>query len=237
MTTSGPGPIHPSCLALDRASLGEASAEVLAHLEACASCRAYVASLADGALSADFSEVHRRIVQSRAKRVRALGVIFPLAAAACGLLFFGLPHKSVSTSERSAYVGSKGFPSVWIYVKHGGETALWDGKKPVFAGDRLRLKVDPGRFRRVAVYSVKAGDGPELLYESDVIPGQSTTLSDAWEVDEKPGAERLLVALSDAAIQPVWPDWLDGKATNGATVLNFTLSKSASTDVDAGSVP
>ncbi len=163
----------------------------------------------------------------------------PVAAAACGLLFVALrpqPDLPLGPHEQPPYVAAKGFLSVWIYVKHGANTELWDGKKPLFVGDRLRLKVDPGHFHRVEVYSVKPPEAPTLLYAGSVVPGQSATLPEAWEVDAEPGAERLVVAFSNEAVKPVWPDWLQGKVQPGVSVLPFTLPKSMSADPDAGSI-
>jgi hypothetical protein len=208
MTTSRLAENHPSYLALDRASLGEPSPELAAHLQSCAECRDYVAALAE-----------------------------PPPAAGI-LLFIGVrpqPDLPAGPHGELPYVGTKGFASVWIYVKHGPNTELWDGKRPLFAGDRLRLKLDPGRFRHVAVYSVKGPDTPTLLYAGNVTPAESTTLPEAWEVDSEPGAERLVVAFSDQALEPTWPNWLQGKAPPGVTVLPFVLPKSSSPDPDAGS--
>jgi hypothetical protein len=161
-----------------------------------------------------------------------------MAAAAGALLFVKLhPQPDMPTGPlgEQAYVGTKGFTSVWIYVKHGSSSELWDGKRALFAGDRMRLKLDPGQFRHVAVYSVKDPNVPSLLYEGDVKPGESLTLPDAWEIDAEPGAERLLVAFSNAALEPVWPDWLQGKAPPGVTLLPFVLPKSSAPDNDGGS--
>jgi hypothetical protein len=239
MTTSRLTPNHPSYLALDRASLGEPPPELTAHLETCVECRDYVAALVAPPPASGFAHVQRRIKAERRSKLRSsFMLLLPAAAAAGTLLFVGLrpqPALPVGPHGEQPYVGTKGFTSVWIYVKHGTNTELWDGRRPLFAGDRLRLKLDPGRFRHVAVYSVQGPDTPTLLYAGNVTPAESTTLPEAWEVDGEPDAERLVVAFSDEALQPAWPDWLQGKAAPGVTVLPFVLPKSSSPDPDAGS--
>lgn len=230
---------HPSYLALDRAALGTPSVEVARHLEGCAECRAYVEALAEPAPASGFVRVQQRVDAERRSKLRSAFTLLPLLAAAAGVLLFVAlrpqPELPAGPREEAPYIGTKGFTSVWIYVKHGSSSELWDGKRALFAGDRLRLKLDPGRFRHVAVYSVKNADEPSLLYQGNVRPGQSVTLPDAWEVDAEPGAERLLVAFSDAALAPVWPDWLQGKAAPGVMLLPFVLPKSSAPDNDGGS--
>jgi len=231
---------HPSYLALDRASLGESTPEVGAHLEGCAACRSYIASLGEPAPAGGFVVVQRVLRRQQQARRRTWGAL-PLAAAACGLVaFLKLGHRPFGpgqppTATSVPYVGEKGFLSVWIYVRHGSNTQLWDGKRSVFVGDRLRLKVDPARFHRVEVYSVKDPDEPALLYAGSVAPGQSATLPDAWEVDAEPGSERLVVVFSNEPVKPVWSDWLQGKVQPGISVLPFVLSKSTSADPNPGS--
>jgi hypothetical protein len=239
MATSRPAENHPSYLALDRASLGEPSPDLATHLETCAECRDYIAALAEPPPASGFVPIQERVEAERRSKLRTWFMLVPAAAAAaCALLFIAVrpqPDLPAGPPEEAPYVGTKGFTSVWIYVKHGPNTELWDGKRPLFAGDRLRLKLDPGRFRHVAVYSVKGPGAPTLLYAGSVTPAESTTLPEAWEVDGEPGAERLVVAFSDQALEPAWPDWLQGKAPPGVTVLPFVLPKSSSPDSDAGS--
>ena len=239
MTGNAAPTSHPSYLALDRASLGEPSAEVAQHLQECAECREYVEGLIEPAPASGFVRVRQQLDARRHARLRAGFVLLPVVAAAAGVLLFVklLPQPDLPTGSlgEQAYVGTKGFTSVWIYVKHGSSSELWDGKRALFAGDRMRLKLDPGQFRHVAVYSVKDPSVPSLLYESDVKPGESFTLPEAWEIDAEPGAERLLVAFSNAALEPVWPDWLQGKAPPGVMLLPFVLPKSSAPDNDGGS--
>lgn len=227
-------PTHPSYLALDRASLGAIPHDLQAHLDACAECRRHLESLREPAAPQGLVELRTRIAaQARSWPWPWLWLAGPLAAAAVALLFIGM-RPQPDLPERPLYVGEKGFASVWIYVKHGGGTALWDGKKPVFAGDRLRLKVDPAHFKRVEVYSVKDPSAPELMYSGNVRPGHSATLPDAWEVDGEPGDERLLVVFSSEPVKPVWTDWLQGKAPPGVMLLPFVLPKSNQRDPSPG---
>jgi len=216
---------HPSYLALDRASLGPVTSELQAHLEECSDCRQYVEALGVAPPPQGLVEIRRRI-ERRPRSLPWVWIAGPVAAAAAALLFVSL-RPQPGLPEHSVYIGDKGFSSVWIYVRHGSSTALWDGKKPVFAGDRLRLKVDPGRFKRVEVYSLKDPSAPELLYAGGVSPGRSETLPDAWEVDGEPGDERLLVVFSSEPVKPSWPDWRQGKAQPGVMLLPFVLPKAS----------
>jgi hypothetical protein len=171
-------------------------------------------------------------MQRRRTQLRWGAALSGLAAAAC--LAFALTRLGPAPAEENGpvYVGAKGFASVWIYIKRGSATQLWDGKQPVFAGDRLRIKLDPSSFRQVAVYSVKDPEAPELLYTGGVVPGESSTLPDAWEVDGEAGAERLMVVLSNEPVKPAWNRWLKGEAEVGILVLSFVLPKSSSVPPD-----
>jgi hypothetical protein len=225
---------HPSYLALDRACLSSTNAAVEAHLTSCEQCRDYVASLSQAPPLPNLLLLQARIARAKRRRGVLWSLSVPAAAAAGALLFLGLRPQS-ALPEHPSYVGAKGFSSVWIYVKHGPSSGLWDGKHPVSVGDRLRLKVDPGQFRRIEVFSVKDPNAPEPLYAGEVVPGQSLTLPDAWEVDAEPGDERLVVVLSSGPIKPDWPDWLEGKAPPDVWVRPFVLPKSGSAAVSPGS--
>jgi hypothetical protein len=229
MTTSSIN--HPSYLALDRAALGSPSPELRAHLESCGACRSYVESLTEAPPISALPRLRRQAEHQTRKLRRAWWTLAPLAAA-FALLFFGLRPSERATDASFGYVGAKGFASVWIYVKRGASTELWDGKHPLSTGDQLRLKVDPGEYTRVEVYSLKRLDAPERLYAGDAVPGVTRTLPDAWELDAEPGAERLVVVLSGSPVTPSFPEWWNGQATPGISVLRFELPKLA--DADAG---
>jgi hypothetical protein len=218
---------HPSYLALDRAALGAPAAEVARHLATCEECRRYVDALGETPPASGILPIRTGIARSRRNKLRARWMgASALAAAACLLLVVGRT-KPPTIDNPTAYLGAKGFSSVWIYVKHGPTTTLWDGKQPLVSGDRLRIKVEPAGYRRVEVYSVKTPDAPELLYSGSVAPAQSITLPDAWEIDSEPGAERLMVVFSNEQVLPNWSQWLRGEVEPGVVVLPFVLPKKA----------
>lgn len=220
---------HPSFLALDRMHLGLAPAEVTAHVDDCAVCRQHLDGLGT-VVAGGFGSLQSTMNARRRTRWSWIAGFSSLAAAACAVLLFIGHRTAVSDVDQSVYVGAKGFRSVWIYVKHGLETELWDGKKPIAPGDRLRLKIDPGTYRHVQIYSLDAADSATLLFESDLVPGRTLTLPDAWEVDDAPAAERLFVVFGQQAVEPAWHDWLAGTAGSNVAVLPFVLVKGA----DAG---
>ena len=227
---------HPSFLALDRAHLGHAGPDLSAHLESCEQCRGYLESLSTLGSASGFVAVQRAI--ERRPRFSLAWVFGPasLAVAACCLFLF-VSHRDGSVEPGlGSYVGAKGFRSVWIYVKHGTETLLWDGKQPLSAGDRVRLKIDPGSYHRVAVYSLSDPQSPSLLFEGALSPGENLTLPEAWEIDGSPKAEQLFVVFSDAPVVPAWDDWRQGKVSSGVAVLPFVLPKAGSPGIDAGSL-
>jgi hypothetical protein len=218
--------LHPSYLALDRYGLGASSPEVEAHVSACDECRGYVQSLRETPPTAGLMTVRGAIAKRSQRRARVwwtAGSLLTIAAS--WLLFVGRPA-APDIAGSPTYLGAKGVLSVWIYVKRGTTTQLWDGKLPIFSGDRLRIRLDPSNYRRVAVYSLESGEVPALLYEGEVVPGQNTTLPDAWEVDGEGESERLIVVLSNERIEPSWDKWLKGQVEASVKVLPFTLPKS-----------
>jgi len=221
---------HPSFLALDRAHLGAASPTVLAHLADCEVCRSYVDCPERAPLTSIFTALERAIADQRRSRARWLWPAASVAAAA-GALLLVLAHRvPEATRDTDPYVGSKGFRSVWIYLKRGTETTLWDGKRLLLPGDRLRLKVDPGSYHRLAVYS--GGPSPTLLYAAKLTPGRNLTLPEAWEIDDSPIDEQLFVVFSEAPVEPEWSSWRLGHVPPGVALLPFRLPKAGS---DAGS--
>lgn len=223
---------HPSFLALDRAHLGMPSSDLAAHLALCEQCRSYVAQPETEASASGFAAVQRALELDRAKArpARWRWALAPALALGCGLLLFVTHRGPSATPIDEVYVGAKGFRSVWIYVKHGADTELWDGKQRLSLGDRVRLKVDPGSYHYLTVYALSDAKEAERLYAGPLAPGQNLTLPDAWEVDESPAAEQLYVVFSDAAITPDWPAWLAGRVPKTITLLPFTLPKAAGAD-------
>jgi hypothetical protein len=228
-----PASQHPSYLALDRAALGGLSGELAQHVSECAECRAYLDALAESPPASGLVAVRGALERQRLAQRRRWWVAAPLAAAALALVVVTVRPGTRIATESAPYIGVKGFPSVWVYVMRQAETKLWDGKRPFYPGDRLRLKLDSGTFRRVAVYSTKGEVPPELLYEGDVVPGQISTLPDAWELDAEPDAEKLFIVLSDAPVTPRWSEWQEGTVARGLSVLTFTLPKSMVVETDA----
>lgn len=226
---------HPSFLALDRAHLGVQTGDVAAHLEHCQACREYLESLTVPAPLPSFA-VRQLALAHRPggfRWSRVLGAASLLAAACAAILWLQHQPRDVARVDQ-VYVAEKGFRSVWIYVRRGAETQLWDGKRPVAAGDRLRLKIDAGSFHRVEVYSSNDPQNPTRLFQSALTPGQTMTLPDAWEIDDSPDAERLSVVFSDGPVTPSWEQWRQGKVQPGVAVLSFVLPKTAALSTDAG---
>jgi len=215
---------HPSFLALDRAHLGRPAPEVAAHLAECDACRLYLGSLAEPDFLPSLTEIQRTLARPR-RRFSWSWLLAPASlAAAAGCVFLFVAHRDLNAPRaQDAYVGAKGFRSVWIYVRRGTETVLWDGKQPVAAGDRVRLKIDAGSYHRVEVYSLSASQIPTRVYQSAISPGQNLTLPEAWEIDDSPEAEQLFVVFSDAPVTPTWDAWRQGRVQPGVAVLPFLL--------------
>jgi hypothetical protein len=246
MTSPASLPTHPSYLALDRFSLGGVASDVAPHLEICAECRAYVASLTESAPASGIVAVKVGIERQRRSGLLVWWTASSvLAAAACLLLVFGrFSPPPIATVEDPAssegvanYVGAKGLLSVWIYVKRGPITQLWDGKTPVLAGDRLRIKVDPAGYDRVEVYSLQEPEAPALLYAGAVSPGHDRALPEAWEIDGEGSTEHLIVVFSNGAVKPTWDKWLRGEVESGVAVLPFVLPKSSAPPPDTSGSP
>lgn len=225
---------HPSFLALDRAHLGIVAPGVGEHLEHCAECQRYVAELALPVITGVASA--RAITQHGPVRPSAwMWGSGLLAAAASVTLFFATQGNPALTpadpgpaTTEDVYVGAKGFRSVWVYVKHGNETRLWDGRQALSSGDQVRLKLDPGRYRHVEVYSRSEAEGSVLLYQAAVTPGRVMTLPEAWEIDDSPLPEHLFVIFSDAPVTPKWDEWSAGNTPPNVALLPIVLPKTGS---------
>jgi hypothetical protein len=225
---------HPSFLALDRAHLGAPTAETRAHLSGCEACRGYLTLLAEPMSASSSVALRSKLDASVGQRRLSLAWVFgpaSLAAFACALFLFMAHRQPEAGRSDTEYLGAKGFRSVWIYVKHGTETKLWDGKTPLATGDRVRLKLDPGSYHHVEVYALSDPRHPALLYSGVLSPGHNFTLPEAWELDDSKAAEQLYVVFSDAPVEPEWDAWRQGRVPRGIAVLPFILSKSGG---DAG---
>jgi hypothetical protein len=219
-------------LALDRYGLGSSSPGIDAHVSVCDQCRGYVQSLREAPPAVGLVSLRSTIAKHRQRRAQMWWTAGSLLAVAACLLFF-VGRSNAPAAGSPTYLGAKGLLSVWIYVKRGPTTQLWDGKLPIFSGDRLRIKLNPSTYRHVAVYSMLDAEIPALLYEGEVVPGHNTTLPDAWEVDGEGEAERLIVVLSNEHIEPSWDKWLKSEVEPNVQVLPFTLPKSRTPAVDA----
>jgi hypothetical protein len=112
------------------------------------------------------------------------------------------------------------------------------GKRPLFAGDRLRLKLDPGRFRHVAVYSVKGRTRPRCCMPATV---HSRRKHDAaGSLGSRRGAGRGTVGSRIQRPSVSNPLGLLGckvRRRPEVTVLPFVLPKSSSPDPTQESSP
>jgi hypothetical protein len=217
---------HPSYLALDRAYLGSAQPGVAEHIATCEVCRLYLESLTNLPVEPTLVASKGSFAQqARSPRSWLLGAV-SLAAMACGLLLFVANIKR-PVAPAEPYIAAKGFRSVWVYVKRGDATQLWDGKQPFVAGDRVRLKVDPGGYQHIQVYSLTEPDRPTLLFSGPLAPNKIMTLPEAWELDDSAAAERLFVVLSHAPVVPAWEAWSRGKVPPDIAVLPLVLPKRA----------
>jgi hypothetical protein len=198
---------HPSFLELDRHALGAARTDVAAHLAGCETCRA---RLAPPAPPAEVPGWARQLGPRRrswfswpaAPRRRALG--FSVAALAIvALVWTAGGNRNARVNEPGGYVGTKGGPGLWLYVKRGERVALWNGSDPVVPGDLLRLKVQPDRFGHISVFETTGKPGAyERLYDAEIASGQLTAVPVSWKVDARPGAETLVVVLGAESVSP-----------------------------------
>jgi hypothetical protein len=126
----------------------------------------------------------------RARRPR-LWVVGAMLAAALVLLLL-LPQ--------GPYVGSKSGPSATLYVERAGIVTLWDGERPLLAGDRFRLELrDLGEPWFAVVYQ-EPGEPPVVLATG---PGEGL-IEGAWTFDAPAAGSRLVVIgwPEDPASQP-----------------------------------
>jgi hypothetical protein len=212
---------HPSFLLLDRASLGILMPEVTAHLTVCAQCQAYLKSLAETPVPprAQPPRLEARVPRSWSWVTAGAGAVAVAAAIAI------MARPAPPTSETDLYIASKGAEAAWLYVKHGSETRLWDGKSAVAPGDRLRLKVEPGRFGHLQVFSLGSTERAELIYSARLERRERLVLPEAWEVDDAPEPERLLIVFSQQPAPDAWREIVRGQQPKGLASVAFTLPK------------
>ena len=168
---------HPSFLELDRHALGVGRPDTPAHVASCETCRARLGqadpapSVPAWALRLD-ARPRARFAWASSPRLRPLG--WGVTAFACALvLWIATGHLRTRATgigaDTDTYVGTKGGPDIWLYVKRGERVELWNGSDPVHPGDLLRLKVQPDRYRHVSVFGGnKAPNAYTRLYDAAV---------------------------------------------------------------------
>jgi hypothetical protein len=204
---------HASSFELDLFILGEPLEEqTCAHVRGCARCSSYVARARQGSLGSTPDWVtalgaaaaeNDAPMQVRARapgKVRAARwwvaplVFLHIAALGAGLLVH--QGEREPGGPEGPYVGTKGSPSVGVYVKRDDRVFLWDGSGPLQVGDHIRLGVAGAGYRYVAVLSA-AGDGWVVLYRGELTA--EGELPVAWSLDGQGDDEQLVVVLSHEA--------------------------------------
>jgi hypothetical protein len=183
---------HPSFLTLDRAALGRKTPEVATHLDAaggCERCREHLASVE--VVPAPLPPWLATLQPRQARQVRQVRPtwVLPVALAASALVALGLFMHLPAVRPATA----KGAPSIALYVKHGDSVELWDGHSPLQPGDRVRLQISADGFRYA---TVTAPHQEQPLFKGEVDPEKPALLPDSWRVDDAPGDEGLILALS-----------------------------------------
>ena len=196
---------HPSFLELDRHALGAGRADTAAHVASCEACRVHLQAVeAPAEVPAWTARLEarapRRFGWPAALRVRTAGLA--VAAFACAfVLWLAVGHVGPRATAVDPYVGTKGGPELWLYVKRGDRVEIWNGVDPVRPGDLLRLKVQPDRYPHISVFGRdKAPNGYAKLYDAPVPDDRAAALPFAWKVDGQLGDETLLIVLGPGAV-------------------------------------
>jgi hypothetical protein len=229
---------HPSFLELDRLALGAAAPATTAHVSGCATCREHLeqvraapampAGLRDRATAPAPADFGLEFPAGWRGFARAWLVGGGLAAVAVLLLLARL--RPPGDPPEAAYVGDKGLPSVWIYVKHDADLSLWDGVQPLSAGDRLRLKIDPQGHTHAAMFTQdRRASLPAPVWNGALAPGAVNTLPTAWTL-EGPADEHLIVVLAQAPVSPEEARrFVEEGPPKGVWLRMFTLRKTGAT--------
>lgn len=123
------------------------------------------------------------------------------------------------------YVGTKGSPSVGVYVKRDDRVFLWDGNGPLQVGDHIRLGVAGAEYGHLAVLSA-AEEGWAILYRGELT--REGELPVAWSLDGQGDTEQLLVVLSHRALSDtelVQRAERGGEAEKNTWVRKYVLPK------------
>ena len=208
---------HPSFLELDRLALdAPASPDTRAHVAACPVCQQHLASLAPPRDLTELPAIRRRARAASTTTTTTknrLRWAAPALAAAAALALFVMarpparvePEASVP-QQQEGFTTVKGGASVLLHIKRGERVFVWDGAEPVMPGDKLRLEVAADGFTHVAVLAEPVqggarGAAPAVLYSAPIDPAQPVALPKAWEVDDTPGDESLIVVLSSSPLE------------------------------------
>jgi hypothetical protein len=177
---------HPSMLALDLAALGGSDPVVERHVASCQECRARVQASAPSP-----EPVPVWVTAAPRPAPWSLRWLVPALVAAVAAVVV------VTRSEPPSSTRAKGQPSFALYVERGGVVRLWDGQQPVFAGDRLQLKVAASGFDSLQVGVAASDGGWRVVYQGAVDPAAETVLPESWVVDEADPSLRLGFLLCD----------------------------------------
>lgn len=178
------------------------------HVTGCTRCQRRVAAreAAKEAFRSIGPAVWPAVLEGRRARARRFWqrpfLMAPLALA--GAMAFVLMTR---TSPPSPYSGAKGALSLSIVARRGDEVFALDAARRAQAGDALRfLPAAPSPFRFVAIVSVDGRDEVTFFYPSSgqdrsvPLPPAGQALPGSIVLDDAPGPERLLVALTDQPI-------------------------------------
>jgi len=213
---------HVSTFALDvyyaNGKTGDPS--LASHLETCAHCRGYLASLEASELAAPPAWAPPPVKKGpRLRRILAFSAGAMALAAGVAVIVHSM------NSDEGGYVASKGAPAAQALVRSEGRSRIWDGRSPVRAGDAIALRAGCEGFTHVAVIA-PSGDGWSRLFDGGCPPA-SAPLPFTLVVDDAPGEERVGVVFSAARLDD---DMLRDAVrrrdrTNKAWVVEFVFPK------------
>jgi hypothetical protein len=212
-----------------------ADARLERHIEGCARCQGYLASLeaehASGSASHAVGRAPWTEPTATSGPARLVGRRWPwplaAAAAVAAGVFLEVRAKPV---DSPVYVGVKGAPGVELLIHRGTDTHVWDGRGPVRPGDALAVRVACEGLGHVSVASPNAGRWKRL---SDVpCPGSGEALPFTLVVDGQAGDEKLAIVLSQAVLDDAaLSDAIAGaKQTGDVWVADFVLPKETGGD-------
>ena len=190
---------HPSRLVLDRARLGDRSADVAAHIETCDVCRNYIASRSVESVPAWVSAIDRPRRDLWWHQLLRPAPVAALAVAAAAVLWLQVEPEPQSPGT---YVGVKAAtPSVEVFLQRADRVEPWLSQA-VMTGDRLQLRIRPEGFAEIAVVA-HGPDGFVVLHRQAVDISERASLvslSRSFRVDGSAADNQLVVVLSRAPL-------------------------------------